>query len=206
MKDIKKLVAGLLVLSSMSACMGETKEKLKKAKEGVSNSATLVNQARKFEDDVEKLKNAEPLTATQLKEWLPEKIDGLNRTGFKTGQAGMYNVKSIEGTFKDDGGKKKLRVNVVDGAGPTGSIMAASYSVANNMEMEEEDENKHKKNIEVDGIKARQTYWKKTNKTMLSFTYNGRFLVTVNATGLDPEETWELVDRLNLDDLADMAD
>lgn len=206
MKHIIKTWACLLVLSCISACMGEAKEKIKKAKEGVSNSVTLVNKARNLEDKIEKLKEAKPLTSDQLKEWLPEKIEGLERTGFKTGQAGMYNVKSIEGTFKDEKGKKELRVNIVDGAGPTGSIMAASYSVASNMEMEEEDENKHRKNVEVGRIKARQTYWKKTNKTMLSFTYNERFLVTVNATDFSPEETWDLVDRLRLDDLSDMAD
>ena len=193
------------LIGSLISCMGEVTEKLKTAKKGVSNATTLVKEARKAEGRIEKLKNTVPLTNGQLKDWLPENLGDLKRTGFKVGKAGMYQVNSVEGTYKEVDGKKKLNVMVIDGAGPTGSMMAASYGLLGNFDMEEEDEYKHKKTVKVDGIKAQQTYKKRANDTQLLFAYQERFLVTVNATDMNVDETWRTVKRLDLENLVDRA-
>ena len=186
--------------------MGEAKEKFNKAKENISNATTIVKEAQKVEGRIEKLKNATPLTNDQLKEWLPKNLGDLERTGFKIGQAGMYQVNSVEGTYKKPQSKQKFNISVIDGAGPTGSMLAASYGMFGNLEMEVEDEHKHQQTVENNGIKAQQTYRKKTNNTQLIFAYDERFLVTVNTTDLNVDETWRLTQKLNLDDLVSLVD
>lgn len=183
------------LLLFLSSCMGEVTEKLKTAKEGVSNATTFVKEAQKVEGRIEKLKNATPLTNDKLKSWLPKSLGELERTGFKVGQAGMYQVNSVEGTYKVAEGKQKFNVMVVDGAGPTGSMMAAGYGMFGNMEMEVEDENKHQ-----------QTYKKKANNTQLMFAYQERFLITINGTDMNAEETWEMTQQLDLEELVNLTE
>ena len=190
----------------LTSCMGEVAEKLKTAKKGVSNASTFVKEAQKVEDRIKKLKEAVPLTNDELKAWLPENLNGMERTGFKVGQAGMYQVNSVEGTFKEKNGQKKIEVMVVDGAGPTGSMMSTSYGLLGNFEMEMEDEYKHQQTVEVNGVRAQQTYRKKSNNTHLMFAYEERFLVTVNATDLGVDETWALVNALNLGELGALTE
>jgi hypothetical protein len=196
----------MLAACLMLSCVGEVKEKLKTAKKSVSNTTTLIKEAQKIEGKIEKLKDAEPLTNNQLKEWLPKSLGSLERTGFKVGQAGMYQVNSVEGTFKTSDGKQKFNVMVIDGAGPTGSMMAAGYGMFGNMEMEVEDEYKHQQTVTVKGIKAQQTYKKKANNTQLLFAYEERFLITINATEMNVEETWEMTQKLDLEELVDLAE
>ncbi|MBT9186814.1 hypothetical protein [Zobellia russellii] len=201
-----KNIGLVILLLLLGSCVGEVKEKLSKAKEGVSNASTFVKEARKVEGRIEKLKDAVPLTNEQLKGWLPKSLEVLDRTGFKVGQAGMYKVNSVEGTYKKIDSKKKFNVMIIDGAGPTGSMMATSYGLLGNFEMETEDEYKHQQTVEVNGIKAQQTYKKKSNDTQLMFAYAERFLVTINAYDIPPEETWDIVNELKLEQLTKMAE
>lgn len=197
----------LLLLSvAFSSCVGEIKEKLDTAKDGISNTTTFVKEVHGLEGKLEKFKDATPLTNKQLKEWLPERLGDLGRTGFKIGQTGMYQVNSVEGTYKETEGNREFNVLVIDGSGPTGSMMAAGYSMFGKMEMETEDEYKHQQTVSVEGITAQQTYKKKTNDTQLLFAYEERFLITVNSTDMSTEETWELTKELNLDELVNMAE
>lgn len=206
MKTTIKFLTVVLVSTTLGACMGEAKEKLKTAKKGVSNATTFVKETQKVEKRIEKLKDATPLTNEQLKTWLPESLGALERTGFKVGQAGMYQVNSVEGTYKTSEDKKKFSVMIIDGAGPTGSMMSASYGLLGNFEMETEDELKHQQTVEVNGVKAQQTYKKKSNDTQLMFAYQERFLVTVNSTNMNAEETWQLTKKLNLEDLVELTE
>ena len=206
MKTKIYLALCLTFMLVFSSCMGEVKEKLKSAKDGVSNATTIVKEAKKAEGRMDKLKNETALTNSQLKEWLPTKIGNLERSGFKVGQAGYAGVNSVEGTFKSSEGKEKINVLVVDAAGPSGGVMAAGYGMFGNLEMEMEDESKHQQTVTFDGIKAQQTYFKKRNNTQLIFMYDERFLVTINSTDLDIEATWNLIEKLELEDLVDMAE
>lgn len=205
---MRTLLRTLLLCVLLTSCSGEVKEKLKKAKQGVSNLGTLAEKAKEAKEEIEKLKDATPLTNEELKGWLPEDIDDLQRTGFKVGAAGYANVASIEGTYKlkaEDGelGEEdgQLKVTVIDGAGPSGSMMIAGMGMAAKMDMEQEDEHKHIKSVSVDGITAQQTFHKRRNETALQFVIEKRFGVMVNGINMDPEETWALVGRLKLETL-----
>lgn len=206
MKTKTYLALCLALMIAFSSCIGEVKEKFKNAKEGVSNATTLVKEAQKAESRMEKLKNETALTNTQLKEWLPNELENLERSGFKVGQAGYAGVNSVEGTFKSADSKEKIIISVIDGAGPSGGVMAAGYGMFGNLEMEMEDENKHQQTITIDGVKAQQTYFKKRNNTQLIFMYAERFMVTVNSNDMDVDATWKMVDELALEDLVKLTE
>ena len=198
----------MLALSAIffTACIGEVKQKFDTAKDGISNATTLVKEAQGLEGKLEKFKDAVPLTNDQLKEWLPQRLGDLERSAFKIGQTGIYQVKSVEGTYKEIEGKRKFNVMVIDGAGPTGSMMAAGYGMFGKMEMETEDEYKHQQTVNVNGMTAQQTYKKKTNDTQLMFAFEERFLVTVNASNMNADDTWQMTKELNLEELVDLAE
>ena len=209
--------AALMALLALSSCAGEVKEKIKKAKQGVSNMTTIAEKAQEAKEDIEKLKDATPLTNEELKIWLPKELAGWQRSGFKVGTTGYVNVASIEGTYKTQEhdethvgngvmSEKKLTVNIIDGAGPSGSMMIAGLGMASKMDMEEENEYKHTKGVTVNGIRAQQTFHKKRNETALQFVCEKRFGVMVNGVNMGPEETWEMIKKLDLEKLIEMTE
>ena len=225
MKTLIKFMATLLILTHIS-CKKETREKFKQAKEGISNTTTIVKNAKAAQQNIEKLKDATPLTNEQLKEWLPESLNAMKRTGFKAGQAIYANLASIEGKYDtpeepdlitDDEGdravnpsKKSFKVQVMDGAGPTGSMMITSLSMMSKLDMEEENEYQHKKTVTMGKIRAMQTYKKQRHKTSppktdIQFVYKDRFGVIVNSTNMSLEETWKAIMLLDLDELVKKA-
>jgi hypothetical protein len=205
MKTTIKITLGCILLFVLTSCLGEAKEKFNKAKDGVSNATTFVKEAQKAEEKIERLRKMKPLSNEQLKVWLPKKLNGMERTGFKVGQAGYAGMNSVEGTFKKGKGRQKFKVSLIDGAGPTGSMMATGYSMFGNMDMEVEDENKHQQTVTVDGIKTQQTYKKKANNTQLMFAYDERFLITIDATDMSVDETWQMTKKLDFKELVDLA-
>jgi len=192
-----------ITAATFTSCKKETRDKLKKAKQDVSNATSVLSNAKEAQEDALKLKEVTPLTNEELKSWLPENLDGMKRTGFKVGKAGYVNISSVEGTFKTEAedDKKELKVEVFDGAGPTGSMLMMSVNMATNMDMEEEDENKHVKTVTKSGMKAHQTYYKKRNDTKIQFLYEKRLGVIVNAKDMDVDETWDAIKKLKINKL-----
>jgi len=184
----------------ITSCKKETRDKLKKAKQDVSNVTSVIGNAKEAQEDALKLKDMTPLTNEELKSWLPENLDGMERTGFKVGKAGYIDISSIEGTFKTEAtdDKKELKVEVFDGAGPTGSMFMMSVNMVTNMDVEEEDENKHIKTVKKNGVKAHQTYYKKRNDSKIQFLYEKRLGVIVTARDMDIDETWDAIKKLKL--------
>lgn len=208
------LHSGLLSLVFIfSSCLGEVKEKIETTTEGMKNASTVVKNAKKVQEDAQRLQEMDPLTNDQLKEWLPETLEDLKRTGFKVGTAGYMNIASVEGTYKWENDSdseekdKKFIVSIMDGAGsPAAGMMMAGYNLASKMDMEEEDEYKHTKTLEKNGVKAHQTFHKIRNETVLRFVYGERFGVNVNGVKMDPEEAWDYVEELDLKELLDMTE
>ncbi|MGI9547306.1 MAG: hypothetical protein ACR2MM_08725 [Flavobacteriaceae bacterium] len=167
------------------------------------------------------LSTAVPLSDDQLKTLLPKSLAGMELIEVKHGAMSAANMASIDGVYDtkgepefistDSGGEKlnpnrrRCNIGVADGAGPTGSNMLMSMKMMSGMAFESEDENKQQKTLEVQGIKAQQVYHKKSNKTELQFVYLDRFMVSVSATNRNPEETWQLIEHLDLARLSELV-
>ena len=180
-------------------CQSEKKSKLDEVQSIMSNTLSAVEQAQDARKVADQLKELTPLTNETLKAWLPEEILGMPRTGFKVGNPGYINVSSLSGTYKKD--SRQFKVEVIDGAGESGSMLLSGIHMANRMDVEEEDENKHLQTIDHKGIRAKQTYFKKRGDTKLQFVFADRFGVIVNTKDIAPQESWALVEALSLESL-----
>ncbi|NER19063.1 hypothetical protein [Spongiivirga citrea] len=202
MKTRFKIIAYVVgVLLFAVACTEEAKKNIKDAKQVVSATTSYAKDVTSMQKEIERLQKLTPVTNEQLKAWLPESVGNLNRTGFKIGQGAYMKISMIEGTYMGDDRKKKINITIMDGAGPTGSAMVPGYGLLGNFETEVEDERKHLQTVTVNGIKAKQTYYKKRNGTQLMFIYNKRFIVTVNSNNMDVDETWGAVKKMQLNKL-----
>ena len=127
MKNLRKQLVVALLSITLGACMGEAGDQLKKAKRDVSTGTSIVSGAASMAKQMRALEELEPIRNEDLKTWLPESLDGMERSGFRIGGSGMANVSSVEGTYKRKDTKKSFKVSVMDGAGKAGSVMAMSF-------------------------------------------------------------------------------
>ena len=166
---------------------------------------------------MERLKALEPLAKEQLLQLLPETLGKLNRIKYSAGNESGMGVITLHGTYNtvgeqefvstDNGGEqlnpnnKSFSIEIMDGAGP-GAPIFSSMVMMTSMNFVAEDEHKHVKLVNVNGISGRQTYEKKSNKTALHFIYNDRFSISVTGAHMDPEETWAHFEKFDLEGLS----
>lgn len=198
MKKNTLLVLSLLMLV---ACDNPVSKKIKEAKQQVSNTTEAVKELNSMQEDILELQKIEPLTNADLKEWLPDEINGMKRIGFKAGQMGMVQIASVEGTYATEDKSKQFKVEVIDGAGQMGAAATAGMRMLFSQEFEEETETKTRKTVQKEGVKAIEEYRKNNNTTTIEFMQNNRFYIKVTGTNMDVEETWDAIDEIEASDL-----
>lgn len=204
----KCIILLIFTASCFSSCIGkikEAKENMEDAGSGLKNMNKAVKEMKKAGADMKELQDKEPLTNENFKTWMPESVGGMERTGYKTGVAGYANIASAEATYKNEDKSKSLTVSVIDGAGPTAAFAVAAFRMAAAIDMEEQDEYGYKKTVKREGFKAMETYRNSGEKTEIMFLYDNRFGVNINASGMDADDVWGLVDNLDLKKLSKMS-
>ena len=183
----------------------------------------MAQNPMEFQQNMARLQGLTPLTVNQISQCLPESLGDLPRTSISN-EAPMPGVGYIKGTYTTPGEpefigtkvggvtgdelnekRKSFIVEVLDGAGSSGSSMVSSFGMMIGMGtgMAMDDAQKSQKVIERNGTKAQQTYHKQRKQTELQFIYAERFMVTVKAHFLNPDQTWEKVEQLGLELLVD---
>lgn len=198
---MKKLLLSLAVIGSLLSCENPVSKKIKETKETVSNTRKAVKEMEKVQEDIEDLKNEEPLTNEELKEWLPDEINGMKRTGYKAGQTAFMQIAQIEATYQNEDKSKKLRVQVIDGAGEMGAAATAGMRILFSQDFEEEDEYKVKRTAKRSGTKVMEEYRKDGSRSEVQFMQDDRFYIHATGTNMDLDETWDAVEELDVDKL-----
>lgn len=198
---MKNLVIVVLAIITCISCDNPVSKKIKETKQNVKNVTKASKEINKMGDDIKELQTMEPLTNEEMKEWLPEEINGMERTGYKAGQTAYIKIASIEATYKNEDKSKTFRINIIDGAGEMGASATAGARMMLAMDMEEEDEYKTKRTVTRNNVRALEEYKKNNNNTSIQLMHGKRFYLQVNATNMDVEETWDAIDELDLDDL-----
>ena len=176
-------------------------KKAKKAKENVTNTQKVIKESTKMQDDIKELSEATPLTNDEMKTWLPDDVDGMKRTAFKTGAMGMMNIASVEATYATEDKSRTFKVEVIDGAGEMGALSTAGLRMAFSMDFEEETESKTRKTVTKKGVKAIEEYDKRRNQSVIQFMQDNRFYIKATGTNMEMNELWDLIDKMNVDDL-----
>lgn len=195
------MLIGFLLLFAIACKDNPVVKKAKEVKDNVSNTQKLIKESTKMQDDIKELSETTPLTNDEMKAWLPEEVDGMKRTAFKTGAMGMMNIASIEATFGTEDKSRTFKVEVIDGAGEMGAISTAGLRMAFTMDFEEETESKTRKTVTKNGAKAIEEYDKSRNKSVIQFMQNNRFYIKATGTNMEIDELWDLIDQINADDL-----
>lgn len=199
---MKNLLLGFCVIALCFGCKDNpVSKKIKETRENVSNTTNAVKEMNKMGDDIKELQKMEPLTNEELKEWLPDEINGMKRTGYKAGQASYMKIASIEATYTNEDKSKKFKFQVIDGAGQMGAAATAGMRMLFSQDFEEEDEYKTRRTVKKDGNKAIEEYKKNNNNSEIQLMEANRFYIKANGTNMDIDETWDAIDELDIDDL-----
>ncbi len=198
---MKKLLFAVFVITAFIACENPVTKKIKETKENVSNTTKAVKELNKMQDDIKELQKEEPLTNEELKEWLPDEVDGMKRISFKAGQMGMVQIASIEATYANEDKSKKFKIEVIDGAGQMGAAATAGMRMLFSQEFEEENEYKIRRTVKKNGVKAVEEYRKDNGRSTIEFMEEGRFYIKATGTNMDVDETWDAIGELDTEDL-----
>ena len=199
---MKNLILILSIAMLLFACKDNpVVKKAKKAKENVTNTQKVIKESTKMQDDIKELSEATPLTNDEMKTWLPDDVDGMKRTAFKTGAMGMMNIASVEATYATEDKSRTFKVEVIDGAGEMGALSTAGLRMAFSMDFEEEIESKTRKTVTKKGVKAIEEYDKRRNQSVIQFMQDNRFYIKATGTNMEMNELWDLIDKMNVDDL-----
>ena len=201
---MKKLIMAIAVLM-LVACSKE--EKVKTEKSGgfsdlVSTAKNYKNINSSMQDvtkNIENLKNIPPLTNEELKAVLPEQLLGLKRRELSVGDNAMMNLSTAEAKYADDDKIKKIKVEIIDGAGETGSAMVSIMMMGLNINKEKTTETGFEKSTEINGAKSIISENKSGDEieSKIQTVLKNRYLVTLSADGFSYEELKTALGELN---------
>lgn len=186
------------------ACSKE--EKVKTEKTGslsdlVSSAKSYSKVSSSMQDvtkNIENLKNIPPLTNEELKAVLPDQLLGLKRKELSVGDNAMMNLSTAEAKYTDDN-NKKIKVEIIDGAGETGSAMVSIMMLGMNVNQEKITETGFEKSTEINGAKSIISEDKKSEKisSKIQTVLKNRYLLTLNADGFSYDELSKAIGELN---------
>ncbi|WP_373707677.1 hypothetical protein [Kaistella sp.] len=200
---MKKLMIAAAALMLVT-CSKE--EKVKEEKTGglsdlVSTAKTYGKMGSSMQDvtkNIENLKNVPPLTNDELKAVLPEILLGLKRKELSVGDNAMMNLSTAEAKYADDE-NRRVKVEIVDGAGETGSAMVSIMMMGLNVNKEKTTEFGFEKSTEINGAKSIVSEYKNGEdiNSEIQTVLKNRYLVTLKADGFTYEELKSALSTLN---------
>lgn len=205
--QLKHFFIGMIISGMLISCGGnKSSEDGNEGSMGISESIgglRNLNKASEAAKDWEKIQQklvAEtPLTNDEIKAFFPETLAGMKRINFAVGQGHMMGVNSGSASYSNEEGKS-IELSVMDGAGETGSAMISMYAITLSMEMEEETESGYSKTTKLNGSPAtvsQDSYDAWTNSEITSLV-SDRYIVSLDASGLDLKELEKAFGELNL--------
>lgn len=140
--------------------------------------------------------DAEPMSAEELQDALPEEIAGLERTSSEResmGAAGM-NMAQATATYEGDG--KTLEVRMMSGGG----IMAGPAMAFTMVSFDRTTEDGYERTVEHDGMKGMQEYEEDGDyrHAVMTILVNNNLLVRLEAEGMTMDEVEDAFDELDL--------
>ncbi|TLV00520.1 hypothetical protein [Dyadobacter luticola] len=180
----------------------EAEQEEEKAKEDDSPADAL----QAFADKAKAIGDREtvdPVDFRKLKELLPEKLSGLDRTeatGEKSGAMG-FTVSTAQAKYKS--GEESIDVEIVDTGGIAGvSTMAlAAWSMA---EIDKETTSGYEKTTKIEGYKAFEKYNNDSKSGEVNVLVGDRYLVNVEGNNITVDQMKDILKEIDLAKLKDL--
>ncbi len=200
---MKKIIIAIVALLFV-ACSKEEKVKEEQSG-GLSDMITSEKASGKvsstMEDvskNIENLKNIPPMTNEELKSVFPENLLGLKRKELSVGDNAMMNISTAEAIYTDDN-NKRIKVEIIDGAGETGSTMVSIMMTGLNSDTDKTTETGFEKSTEINGVKSIVSENKDGERinSQIQTVLKNRYLLTLYANGLTFNELQKVLTELN---------
>lgn len=203
-----KKLSGALIIVLMAlvvvSCNSGPGKKLKEAKEQASDIGNIVKNLDDLEEKtkdnsarVEELKKITPFTNEKMTGWMPEELNGMKRASYSVSSA--IGTSQCDLRFENEAKDKSITVTIIDGAGEVGSNFYSSQvlmmETLKNMSSESDD--KTEKVVKRNGSLTYETYYKSENRSYIQVVMEDRFIVSVDAQGMNPDETWAAIEKIN---------
>lgn len=138
-----------------------------------------------------------PLSNEELKKWIPEKVGEMWQSKIIVGHKQGIGMSGAISTYEEIGKSgKRVSMEVLDGAGATGSVMIRSVEQKLMPDYEEKRTNGYSKIYEREGVRV----WEKCNSqeqfTEIEFVYESRYHFIFRGHQLQPEELWAFVKKV----------
>ena len=200
----------LLITSSILVLIAcSKKEKQDEESGGLSNLVTNAKNYSKISGsindvskNIETLKKMTPLSNDELKAVLPEQLLGLKRSEFSVGDASMMNLVSAEAKYKDEN-NKRIDLQIMDGAGETGSGMVSIMMMGLNVTKEKVTETGFEKSEVINGMKAIISENKNGENidSEIQLIAKDRYLLTLKGDGITLDELKKALAEFNISQL-----
>lgn len=204
---MKKLMmaASVLLLIACSKEEKKTEEKSGGLSDLVSSAKNYGKLSGSMEDvskNIEKLKAMTPLNNEELKAASPEQLMGLKRTELSVGDNSMMNLSSAEAKYSDET-NKNITLEIMDGAGETGSTMVSILMMGLNMDKEKTTQTGFEKSTEINGMKAMVSEEKGEDyiNSKIQMVVKNRYVLTLSGDGISYEELTKALGEINLSKL-----
>lgn len=161
--------------------------------------ADALQEASNALRDGENGESVEVVGFRELKELMPARLLGMDRTshsGEKSGAMG-FTISQAEAEYEDD--DQSLHVQIMD-AGDFG-LMKAGVAAWATVEIDKESDNGYERTFELDGHKAFEKWDARSGDAELVLLYNDRFIITLNGDGLEGDDLRKALRRIDYEDL-----
>lgn len=200
---MRKILSILLLLGMSAAgiflsCKGESPEEKaqRQAQEAADQMEEAANAMRDALTGNDSGKKTEVVDWRKLKEFLPNKIDGMPRTDESGETAGAmgFTFSQVEGTYEK--GERRVNLKIVDTGGFSGLVnMSAAWATVT---IDKEDRYGYERTTEIDGYKAFEKYEKNSKDGEVSVLVGKRYVVSLNGRGVKMDELKDVVGDLGL--------
>lgn len=173
----------------------------------MTESAGTLKELSKLEQygkDIEQrmnvLKALTPVSNEVLKAVLPENLVDMKRKSLRVGEMSAMGVASASAEYENADDTKSLDINIIDGAGESGSGMASLMFLGFTTEREEITENGFEKTTEINGKRAlvKEEIYNGEVDSEIKWIHDERFIIELKADGYTLDELTQLFKNLDL--------
>lgn len=205
---MKKLITTAILLLTIVACkkennpitkLKEAVESTKEVKQSFEGLQEVLKGTEDVKDNIERLSKLKTTSSSQIKSWMPETIGDFKRTAFKIEK--QMGISMVNLTFENEE-NKEIDITIIDGA-DMGSAAVSMYLMAENANIESEDETGYTRTEIFDNHKVMVTYEKlaQNESSELKTVIAKRFLVEAKSKNFKPQELWAYIKQLNIENL-----
>lgn len=205
MKNQLFVLALLCVAVGLYNCSGSKTSEEKEAETATETAANSMEQAAK-----EMQKAAEEMAGggeklpivnfRDLKALLPESLAGMSRTEYEGEKVGMggFEMANAKATYEKDDARVRVNISDTGGMGMAMMGLAAWASVS----IDKETADGYERTSTIGGHKSFERYNRSSKDGELNVIVNKRFIVSVNGDNIEEKDLKNVLDGIDLDELA----